>query len=458
MMNNLRTRLLPRMTSLRNLRDLQILILIGIRELLVGPAFNLLKGTCKSLTKLEYHFEECSKAITERLDWHNPEGKPYPFDLRKPLPLIPNHRVTRLKIMNRYNYGHLDDIEVRREDKQLYMFKEDEHFDLNVALHMFTKRIVIQRRVEDLQLGVESYQKKLYLTKPDTFRLNLKNRTTYIAYSDPQGVIYKDQNNRNKLMHADELHKFSDDTLNDVWTTLHDIALGIRMEYLPKRKWSGLDKQRARVMIQDIDNQSQRDLPRDIPLVSIEVHRQSSWTSDVMHNPPQPLKGVISVRRPSRRRTSLKNSILSHSKIHPENVEVQVRKNKKTNVISDVNVVKTKDHVENVNAENALKANVNVMCVLCHKNMLISCHDKCLSNYKLFVNFKVKRALFTSPKAAKSKFLDTTHIIAKTRFVVVNPLNAKDKDSSASLTTSLSKQVRTLSNYMHIKEKTSRKW
>ncbi|GKD41448.1 hypothetical protein Tco_1261655 [Tanacetum coccineum] len=51
------------------------------QEILVGPAFNLLKGTCKSLTELEYYFEECSKATTERLDWHNPEGKPYLFDL-----------------------------------------------------------------------------------------------------------------------------------------------------------------------------------------------------------------------------------------------------------------------------------------------------------------------------------------------------------------------------------------
>nr|GEW97281.1 hypothetical protein [Tanacetum cinerariifolium] len=56
------------------------------------PSFNLLKGTCKSRTELEYHFEECFKVTTERLDWHNPEGKYYPFDLRKPLPLIPNHQ------------------------------------------------------------------------------------------------------------------------------------------------------------------------------------------------------------------------------------------------------------------------------------------------------------------------------------------------------------------------------
>ncbi|GJW12862.1 hypothetical protein Tco_1578689 [Tanacetum coccineum] len=58
------------------------------REILVGPAFNLPKGTCKSFMELEYHFEECYKAITDRLDWNNPEGHEYPFDLSKPLPLI----------------------------------------------------------------------------------------------------------------------------------------------------------------------------------------------------------------------------------------------------------------------------------------------------------------------------------------------------------------------------------
>ncbi|GJX97985.1 hypothetical protein Tco_0355004 [Tanacetum coccineum] len=35
------------------------------QEILVGLAFNLLKGTCKSITELEYHLEECSKATTE---------------------------------------------------------------------------------------------------------------------------------------------------------------------------------------------------------------------------------------------------------------------------------------------------------------------------------------------------------------------------------------------------------
>ncbi|GJR19674.1 hypothetical protein Tco_0968201 [Tanacetum coccineum] len=41
-----------------NIKDLTL-------EILVGSAFELLKGTCKSLTELGYHLEECSKATTE---------------------------------------------------------------------------------------------------------------------------------------------------------------------------------------------------------------------------------------------------------------------------------------------------------------------------------------------------------------------------------------------------------
>ncbi|GJR83736.1 putative reverse transcriptase domain-containing protein [Tanacetum coccineum] len=76
------------------------------------------------------------------------------------------------------------------------------------------------------------------VTKPDTFRPDLQKRTAFTAYSDPQGVIYEDQNNRNILMRTDELHKFSNGTLNSVRTALRDFSSGIRMDYLPKRKWS----------------------------------------------------------------------------------------------------------------------------------------------------------------------------------------------------------------------------
>ncbi|GKA11165.1 hypothetical protein Tco_0690598 [Tanacetum coccineum] len=73
--------------------------------------------------------------------------------------------------------------------------------------------------------------------------------TPYTVYPDIQGIIYEDERNRNRLMHTDELHKFSDGILNHVRTALNDIALGIEMEYLPKRKWSKQDRRRACVMI-----------------------------------------------------------------------------------------------------------------------------------------------------------------------------------------------------------------
>ncbi|GJV79056.1 hypothetical protein Tco_1514926 [Tanacetum coccineum] len=58
---------------------------------------------------------------------------------------------------------------------------------------------------------------------------------------------------KNRLMRIDELHKFSDGTLDDVRTVLNDRLKGIRMEYLPETFWSQRDKANARAMIQAID-------------------------------------------------------------------------------------------------------------------------------------------------------------------------------------------------------------
>ncbi|GJQ93020.1 hypothetical protein Tco_0004159 [Tanacetum coccineum] len=110
----------------------------------------------------------------------------------------------------------------------------EERLAFNVSLRMFTRSIVIQRRVEDLQLGVKSYQKTLNLTKPDTYRSDLKRREAYTAYSNPRGFIYQNKDKKNRLMRIDELHKFSDGTLNDVRTALDDLLKGIRMKYLPQ--------------------------------------------------------------------------------------------------------------------------------------------------------------------------------------------------------------------------------
>nr|GFA23233.1 hypothetical protein [Tanacetum cinerariifolium] len=65
-------------------------------DLLAGPTYELMRGSCSSLTELEYHLEEVYKATTDQLDWVNPKGQQYPHNLLQPLPLIPDNRGCRV--------------------------------------------------------------------------------------------------------------------------------------------------------------------------------------------------------------------------------------------------------------------------------------------------------------------------------------------------------------------------
>nr|GEW84464.1 hypothetical protein [Tanacetum cinerariifolium] len=77
----------------------------------------------------------------------------------------------------RLNLRDIKDLMVLLVQRKLSNLEKDVIFDLNVALQMFTRRIVILKRVKDLQLGVESYQKKLNITKPETFRSDISKMT-----------------------------------------------------------------------------------------------------------------------------------------------------------------------------------------------------------------------------------------------------------------------------------------
>nr|GEX97487.1 hypothetical protein [Tanacetum cinerariifolium] len=189
--------------------------------------------------------------------------------------------LTHVSIMRKHGYGYLEEIVVRRADNALYKFKEgdfprlrindiedmlllvvqnwltnllrDDVADFTIALKMFTRSLVIQKRVEDLQLGVESYQKQINVTKPDTTRPDLRKIHPHNPYKNPQGFIYVNDYQRNRLMRFDELYKFSDGTLTRLLSSLEDITKNIDMEYLPKRRWSTLEKKRAHYMIKDIN-------------------------------------------------------------------------------------------------------------------------------------------------------------------------------------------------------------
>ncbi|GKC40370.1 hypothetical protein Tco_1052754, partial [Tanacetum coccineum] len=235
----------------------------------------------RSLVELEYFFEEVYKATTDQLDWINPEGQQYPYDLRKPLPLIPNSRghrvipfdhfinndlkylssgvssrkyltlVTKTKaadyrhikwiedlIPNRMwsQVPHLDWITVRRDDDKLYKFKEGDFNRLGIKDIEDMLLLLVQGKLPNLTVEeclAFNLPKEAQPHKADTYRSDLKQREAYIAYSNPRGFIYQNKDKNNRLMCIDELYKFSDGTLNDVWTALNDHLNGIQMKYLP---------------------------------------------------------------------------------------------------------------------------------------------------------------------------------------------------------------------------------
>ncbi|GKE08255.1 hypothetical protein Tco_1411806 [Tanacetum coccineum] len=196
-------------------------------ELLTGPTFELMKGSCKSLitgtsnglkiwSPTEYRVK-CRLAMTNMhsMESHiGGENDNNSMDLRLTGNLHEMSTLNAESLLLR-----IQDI----EDMLLLLVQGDLAF--NVPLRMFTRSVVIQMRVEDLQSGVKSYQKKLNLTKTDT------------------------------LMRIAELHKFSDGTLNDVQTALDDRLKGIQIKYLPQTIWKQSDRDKARAMIQTIDKQ-----------------------------------------------------------------------------------------------------------------------------------------------------------------------------------------------------------
>nr|GEU99825.1 hypothetical protein [Tanacetum cinerariifolium] len=135
--------------------------------------------------------------------------------------------VTELKIFEWHNYKHLDWITVRRDDDKLYKFKEGDFKRLRIQDIEDMLLLLVQGKLTNPTVEERfAFNKKLNLTRPDTYRSDLKCKEAYIAYSNPRGFIYHNKDKQNRLMRIDELHKFSDGMLSDVRTALDDRLKG----------------------------------------------------------------------------------------------------------------------------------------------------------------------------------------------------------------------------------------
>ncbi|GJX34844.1 hypothetical protein Tco_0246401 [Tanacetum coccineum] len=176
------------------------------------------KYSRKSVQSEEPEFEVTDSDMPQDQEENpgQPKGGIIHFDSTKSLTF--SHEMETVKwieVIKKHGYGYPREIEVRRADNNLYTFKEGDFPRLRIN---DIEYMLILIRVKDLQLGVESNQKKINVTRPETTRTNIKKRAPYTPYQDPQGFIYVDNQGRNRLMRLDELYKFSDGTLTRLRT------------------------------------------------------------------------------------------------------------------------------------------------------------------------------------------------------------------------------------------------
>ncbi|GJT69254.1 hypothetical protein Tco_1028540 [Tanacetum coccineum] len=193
--------------------------------------------------------------------------------------------VISIKTYERYGYNYLREIVLRRADYNEYKISEkdfkslhpNDFEDLNIlhiqgkldhlpkqdkvnlhnAVSLWTRNIVIRKRVEDLQLGIESYQTKLNLEQPNWDASDFPFKEDYTIVFKPRAVIYRDRDDNRKMMRINEVHKFSDGTLTRIKEKLDFMVKDFKLfkfnKGMENRKWTEDDKRRSEDFIEVIE-------------------------------------------------------------------------------------------------------------------------------------------------------------------------------------------------------------
>nr|GEZ50236.1 hypothetical protein [Tanacetum cinerariifolium] len=92
---------------------------------------------------------------------------------------------------------------------------------LTTDVNQWTRQLVIRQRVEDFQLGIESYQTQVNLTKPQWMATGFEYKHDYTVIESPRAVIFRDKYGVQMMMRFNEIHKFSDGTLLQIDEALY---------------------------------------------------------------------------------------------------------------------------------------------------------------------------------------------------------------------------------------------
>ncbi|GJU73847.1 hypothetical protein Tco_1265252 [Tanacetum coccineum] len=131
-----------------------------------------------------------------------------------------------------YKYLHKNGIE------DMYMMcingkiKDYQETRLSKSSTLFIRSCVICKRVNDYQLGLESYQQKVNLTAPTLTFPGIKKEKLLTITSDPLvGLIYENKKKENKVMDIKEILKLCDATLKRVLEKLKKFNLDVKHGY-----------------------------------------------------------------------------------------------------------------------------------------------------------------------------------------------------------------------------------
>ncbi|GJW12293.1 hypothetical protein Tco_1578120 [Tanacetum coccineum] len=129
--------------------------------------------------------------------------------------------VVRIEVFSMYGYDYMKKIILRRADLKEYVIAErdfkymypsdfedlyllnlqghlnhlspDDKKVLTTAINLWIRNLVIRQRVEDFQLGIESYQTQLNLTKPRWAATGFEFKHDYTVIDSPRAVTFRDR-------------------------------------------------------------------------------------------------------------------------------------------------------------------------------------------------------------------------------------------------------------------------
>nr|GEW13635.1 DNA-directed DNA polymerase [Tanacetum cinerariifolium] len=216
----------------------------GITELkpqdLEGPVFELLKVFHPNVIHLQYQIEECHKLLTDSVD-----DSIIRHNVSKPLPLAKGSR-TALSI-SKMKAAYYPDVGLEQMVPDQMWIEEECKYD-----------IASIQCVKDFQLGIESYQTQLNLTKPRWDATGFEYKHDYTVIDSPRSVTFRDKYVVQMIMRFNEGHKFSDGTLHQIHEALDyrvkEFKVNRMNSGLSTRFWTRKDVDRSKEFMFAIKN------------------------------------------------------------------------------------------------------------------------------------------------------------------------------------------------------------